>query len=146
MTAEVRTELLVQVSVYFANTGIHNNKFLAFMTNYMDWPPPHATNPTQKMNLISIPVTLLLSKIASYTVALQEENLCLSPGICYCALSTWFAAYNETSAENLDKTSRIVGEIVKIKELKISGFKVSIFRGDTLDSDEYIRMDNHLQV
>ena len=98
------------------------------------------TTPTQKMNLISISVTLLLSKIASYTVALQAEKLYLSPGIGYCALSTWFAAYNETSTENRDKTNWIAGETVKSKEIKIPGFKVPIFRGDTLDRNEYIRM------
>jgi len=72
MTAEVTTELLVQLSAYFSHTGIHNKEFLAFMPNYMDWLPPHMiATPTQNMNLISVLVTLLLSKIASYTVALQ---------------------------------------------------------------------------
>jgi len=71
MTAEVITELLVQLSAYFSHTGIHNKEFLAFMTNYVDWLPPNTvTTPTKKINLIYIPVTLLLSKIASYTVAL----------------------------------------------------------------------------
>ena len=141
MTAEVTTELLVQLSAYFSHTGIHNKEFLAFMTNYVDWSPPHTfATPTQKMNLISIPVTLLLSKIASYTVALQEEKLYLSPGIGHCALFTWLATYNETSTENKDKTNQIVGATIKNKKVKISGFKVPIFRGDMLDGDEYIRM------
>ena len=80
ITAEVTTELLVQLSVYFAHTGIHNKEFLAFMTNFVDWPRPHAfATPTQKINLISIPVTLLLSKIARYAVALQEKNCTYPP-------------------------------------------------------------------
>merc|ERR1740124_1459073 len=80
------------------------------------------------MNLISFPVTLLLSKIASYTVALQEEKLYLSPGIGYHLLSTWFAVYNEISTENKDKTNQIIDATVKSKEIKISGFKGPISR------------------
>jgi len=76
MTAEVTTEFLVQLSAYISYTGIHNKEFLAFMMNYMDWTLPHTiATPTQNMNFISIPVTLLLSKIENYTVALQEEKL-----------------------------------------------------------------------
>jgi len=37
MTAEVTTELLVQLSAYFNHTGIHNKGHLSFMTNYVDW-------------------------------------------------------------------------------------------------------------
>ena len=89
MMSEVKTELLVYLSAYFAHTGIRNEEFLIFMTNYVGWLPPHTfAIPPQKMNLISITVTLLLSKIASYTVALQEEKLYLSPGIGYRGLST----------------------------------------------------------
>ena len=36
MTAEVTTELLVQLSAHFSHMGIHNEEFLAFMTNYVD--------------------------------------------------------------------------------------------------------------
>jgi len=35
-TVEVTSELLVQLSAYFAHTCIHNEEFLAFMTNYVD--------------------------------------------------------------------------------------------------------------
>jgi len=41
MTAEVTTELLVQLSVYFAHTGIRSRDFPAFITKYVDWPLPH---------------------------------------------------------------------------------------------------------
>ena len=71
MTDKVTTEILVQVSAYFAHMGIHNEEYLSFMTNYVDWPPPHKIVTTnKKMTLISVPATLVLSKIASYTVAL----------------------------------------------------------------------------
>ena len=73
MMAEVTTKLLVQLSAYFSHKGIHTKEFLDFMTNYVDWPPSQTSAaPTQNMNLISILVTLLLWKISSYTVALQE--------------------------------------------------------------------------
>jgi len=137
MTAEVTTEPLVQLSAYFAHTGIHNEEYLSFMMNYVDWLPPQTiATPKQKMNFISIPVTLLLS----YTVALQEEKLYLSPGIGYRALTTWFAEYNRTSMENLNKSSQIVILTVKNTETKIPAFKVPICRGDILDGDEYIWM------
>ena len=42
--------------------------------------------------------------------------------------------------DNKDRTNQIVGVTVKSKEVKIPGFKVPIFRGDTLDGDEYIKM------
>ena len=92
------------------------------------------------MKLIYIPVTLLLSKITSYTVALQEEQLYLSPGIRYCALFTWFAEYRKTSTENRDKSNQIVGGAVQNTETKIPAFKVPIFRDYTVDGYEYIRM------
>ena len=106
MTADITTELLVQISAYFTNTGIHNEEYLSFMTNYVDWPTPQmiATD-KQKMSLISVPATLLLSKIANYTVVLQEEKLYLSPDIGYRTLSTWFTQYRKTSTENKHKYS-----------------------------------------
>ena len=36
MTAELTTELLVQLSAYFFHMGIHNKEFLTLMTNYVD--------------------------------------------------------------------------------------------------------------
>jgi len=94
----------------------------------------------QKMNLVSVPVILLISKISNYTVALQEEALYLSPGIGYHALSKWFAQYSKTSTDNEHKSSQISNVAVKNKESKIPAFKVPIFRGDTLDGDKYIKM------
>ena len=101
ITAEATTELLVQMSAYFAHTGIYNEEYPFFVTNYIDWSPLRmiATD-KQMMNLISVPVTLLLLKIIVYTVALQEEKLYLSPGISYCALSTWLTQYSKMSTEN----------------------------------------------
>ena len=40
MMAEVTTELLIHFSTYFEHTGIHNEGYLSFMTNYVNWPPP----------------------------------------------------------------------------------------------------------
>jgi len=48
MTAEVTTELLVQISAYFSHTGIHNEEYLSFMINYVDWPPPQTINTPKK--------------------------------------------------------------------------------------------------
>jgi len=73
-------------------------------------------------------------------LSLQEEKLYLSPGIGYRALTTWFTKYNSMSTENLNKSSQIVISTVKNTETRIPTFKVPIFRGDTLDGDEYIRM------
>jgi len=36
MTVEVTTELLIQLSTYFEHTGLHNEEYLSFMTNYID--------------------------------------------------------------------------------------------------------------
>ena len=44
------------------------------------------------------------------------------------------------SIENRNKTNRIVSGTIKNTDTKIPAFKVLIFRGDTLDGDEYIRM------
>ena len=71
MTAEVTTEPLVQMSAYFAHMGIHHKEYLSFITNYIDWTPPHTISTAkQKINPISVPVTIMISKIASYTVSL----------------------------------------------------------------------------
>lgn len=113
------------------------------MKIYVDWPPPQIiATASQKMNLISLPVTLLLSKIAKYTVALQEEKLYVSPGISYRTLSIWYVKYSKNSTEKEQKCSQISNMSVKNAETKILAFKVPIFRGDTLDSNGYIRMVN----
>ena len=36
MTADVTTELLIQLSAYFEHTSIHNEEYLFFMKNYVD--------------------------------------------------------------------------------------------------------------
>jgi len=40
MTAELTKELMVHLSAYFSHMGIHNEEYLSFMTNYVDWPLP----------------------------------------------------------------------------------------------------------
>ena len=119
MKFEVTTELLVQMSAYFAHMGIHNEEYLSFMTNYANFPPSHMIVIDKwKMNIIFIPVTLQLSKIVKYTVALQEEKVYLSSDIGYCALFAWFTQYSKTSMENKHKTSQISNVTVKNIELK----------------------------
>jgi len=136
---EVTTELLKQLSAYFEHMVIYNEEYLSFMKNYANWPPPQTiATITQNINIIYVPITLLLSKIASYTVALQEEKLYLSPGIGHCALSTWFTQYSKTSTENEIKLGQITSATVNYIETKIPAFKVPIFRGGILDRDEHI--------
>jgi len=97
------------------------------MTNYVYWPlPQKISTANKKMNLISVPVTLLLSKIAKHTVALQKEKLYLSSSIGYRALSTWFTKYSKTSTENENNSSAFSNVTVNNKETKISASKVPI--------------------
>merc|ERR1740124_784572 len=67
------------------------------------------------MNFISIPVTLLLSKIESYIVALQEEKLYLSPGIGYRALSTWYTEYSKKSTNTTIKLIKLWVQTLRIR-------------------------------
>jgi len=76
------------------------------------------------MNLISVPVTLLLLKIASYMVDLLEEKIYLSSNISYRALSTWFSQYSKMATENENKSSHITNATVRNAETKIPTFKV----------------------
>ena len=121
---EVTTELLKQLSAYFEHMVIYNEEYLSFMKNYANWPPPQTiATITQNINIIYVPITLLLSKIANYTVALQEEKLYLSPGIGHCALSTWFTQYSKTSTGIEHKTSQIGNVAVKNTESKFQPSK-----------------------
>jgi len=89
--------------------GIHNEEYLSFMTNHVNWTQAQAiATPNQNMNLISVPLNMLLLKIATYMVDLQDKKLYLSPGIDYRALPTWFTKYSRNSMENLKNLARFL--------------------------------------
>ena len=80
---------------------IHNKEYVSFMTNYVDWLPPQTIATSKnKMNLIFVSVTPLLSKMASYAIALQEEKIYMSPDIGYHTLSAWFIHCSKSSSEH----------------------------------------------
>ena len=95
------------------------------MTDSSDWPAP-STYATDKklLKAITIPATLLLSKIAKYTARLQKNSLFISPGIGTKTITNWYKVHTpkpESGSSNNEAT------YPKTTEHKIPHFKVPLF-------------------
>ena len=91
-----------------------------------DWPAP-STYATDKQTLkaITVPITLFLSKIAKYTVHLQEKSLFLFPRIGMKTITTWYKAHTPKIESGSSETKAITSP--KTTEYKISHFKEPTF-------------------
>jgi len=75
-----RTKLQGQLSIYFVKSGVTNEEILSFMTDPASWPVPGTiADDGAPLNLITVPVTLLLAKIAKYTSLALDQSFYLSP-------------------------------------------------------------------
>ena len=80
MTIDLVEELTRQLNVYFEFAGVMNDETYSFMTDYKEWPSAKGVD-SETLNMVTVPVTLLLAKLASYTVLVLENKLFLSPGV-----------------------------------------------------------------
>ena len=139
MKENATKEYMADLYQYFIQTGVYTEEYLSILKNHLDWPSlKGCDNTTLLYNLISIPVTLLLSKISAYMVALQDKKLFLSLGIGYWSVTAWYIVYiKKNSIEKFKKLSATKGAQ---KCEKKKQFKVPNFCSDTLDGDDYIRL------
>ena len=84
MSDAQRTKLEAQLSLYFERSGIDNEQVLLFMTLSSSWHVPSTlTDDKSQLNLITVPVTLLLSRIGTYTAVALKQLLFLATGMSY---------------------------------------------------------------
>ena len=60
-------KLAVQLEIYFKHCSILDEEILSIMTDYSSWTVVHSLLRADELPLITVPVTMCLSKIARYT-------------------------------------------------------------------------------
>jgi len=84
-------ELKDQLLFFFNGSGVTNEDVLYIMTNPSTWPKNSKLEDEENpLALITVPVTLLLSQIASYTECALSRSLYLQKEITYEASVRWF--------------------------------------------------------
>jgi len=110
------------------------------MTSPNSWlrPTLFATD-DNPLNLIIVPVTLLVSQIATYICRILKHSCYLANGVTFSTLSTWISLYDEITASTTDhKNTSIPTKSSSGDEHKVPTFCVPKFTGDTLTGDTYI--------
>ena len=75
MVTDATTEFKKQTSAYFLRIGIANESCLSMMSSYASWVPPNNFSTlTQTYELITVPVLMMLAKLASYAVIFNANN------------------------------------------------------------------------
>ena len=138
-TASLRTQL----EFYFIQCGITNEEMLSVMTSPDSWPKPQQlAMDASPLNLVTVPVTLLLSQIAKYTGRILHESCYLTTGVTFSSLSGWITSCDEFSNTS-DTVKSSPGTSNKSDGNKIPISRVPRFTGDTLAGDTYIEaIDN----
>ena len=132
-----RTKLQGQLSIYFVKSGVTNEEILSFMTDPASWPVPSTiADDGAPLNLITVPVTLLLAKIAKYTSLALEQSFYLSSKMNFKDVQKWGASFSSGTTTNTTNTT--TSSTKGNDDHKIPSFKVPAFHGDTLNGDKYI--------
>jgi len=114
-------EMSTQLASYFKGNGIYNEEILSIMTNYSIW--PRAT----KSLMITIPVTICLSKIATYTEFVLDNSLLFRKGMQYSELVRW---YDAGKLEKLEKKN--IGNSMNLNSTGSEDHKVPAFEVQTV--------------
>jgi len=125
-----------QLLFFFNGSGVANEDVLSIMTDPSAWPKPSKLEDEENfLTLITVPVTLLLSQIASYTERALSHSLYLQKGITYEALVSWF-----DENQSLNQTDYTATAILKISQdlHKIPTFHAYKFQGGTLTGDDFV--------
>ena len=94
----------------------------------------------QSLEQLTVPVLLLLTKLATYTIQLRNEKLHLITGVLFNDITTWYEKHVKKDSKNRPKA--IVpdskNKATPTQDPKIPFFKVSTFQGDTLQGDVFV--------
>ena len=132
MHSATATKFRKQLSAYFLCIGIANKSCLSMMSSYASWvPPTNFSTQSQTYKLITVPVLMMLAKLASYAVIFNANSLHMTPG----------ATFDELTAQNMmfSKKNEMTGVKTTHQESsKIQAFSLPTFQGDTLNGDAYL--------
>ena len=96
------------------------------------------------LNLVTVPVTLLLSQITKYTRCILNESCYLNTGVAFSSLSNLIVSCKKIS-NTKESENNLSGTTMKKQsdDSKIPSFCVPKFIDDTLAGDTYIKsVDN----
>ena len=130
-------ELKAEMKTYFAKAGVINEQIFSFMTEFKSWPDVNKVGRgNSALKHISVPVVLLLTKLAGYTNKMLIAGYFLSNTVIYNDFSSWVSSL-PTPSSHLDNVGSFSNPSSN-DEHKIPPFKVPIFKGDSLAGDKYI--------
>jgi hypothetical protein len=127
LTINKVSELTVQLEIYFKYCSILDEEILSIMTDYSSWPVVHYLPRADELTLITVPVTMCLSKIARYTELAIGHGLFMTKKVTYNELVAWYGATkaHTTLMKTLATTNAT-------QDSKVPNFKVPEFTGETL--------------
>ena len=136
MSDDQRKNLCTQLTTYFRKTGVENEEVLSFMTSPSSWPVPSSIATTEDpLNLITVPVTLLLAQLATYTSLVLHQSYFLAPGVSYKNLHSWVSSLEDsvtsTSSTSQSSTTK-VWMIIKSHHSKYPPFTAILLTGINL--------------
>ena len=93
-------KLRIQLGLYFKSMGITDELCLGMRMDHAIWAVPDlfATD-TEALEQLMVPVILLLTKLATYSLQLRKEYLYLCTGVLLADLSTWYDRYVKKEAK-----------------------------------------------
>ena len=136
--AAQRSKLEKQLQPYFESVGATNEETLSMMSGQDPWTKDGFQ---EKYDTVTVPVVLLLSKLAEYTALVLREGYFLTREVRYESLSSWAKAQNHPGrydARGSDSSITDSHSKAPSRDEKIPTFKVSAFEGDTLSGDVFL--------
>ena len=123
----------MQLTAYFVCIGIANESCLSMMSSYASWVPPTTFQTTsQKYDLITVPVMMMLAKLATYAVVFEQCNMHISKSATFDELTAEFLTRNEKTVSG-SVTTHVTSTNAKIPDLSLP-----TFQGDTMNGDSYL--------
>jgi hypothetical protein len=107
MVTDAATEFKKQLSTYFLRIVIANKSCLSMMSSYASWVPPNKFSTlTQTYALITVPILMMLAKLASYAVIFNANNLHMTLGATYDKLTASYVIFSKKTENTGVKISR----------------------------------------
>ena len=136
-------KLGTQLTFFLEKVGVVNESVLSMMKEKTSWPIPSTMETTsEKLEMITVPVVLLLSEIAGCTEQVLESNYYLAPGVTYKSLFKWTKAMSDPGRYDArgSHSSTTPGSSTSATGAgKMPHFKVDPFSGDALSGDDYVK-------
>ena len=98
LSKSVTKKLKVQIRLYFQAIGAANKSCLGMVTESSSWAVLESiATDNQSLDQLTVPVLLLLTKLATYSVQLRKESLNLFTGVLFNTMTTWYDKYMKRS-------------------------------------------------